>query len=109
MKTEDVEQARQRAIARLQTKANEAAARATDRHWQNGPFNVQRWVERAFNSAVAVVRQENPASGEDISKYLSRVAAQVRSMRDNGPDDDDEAWFTSAIDEACSLIIGAEP
>lgn len=104
----DREQARQRAITRLQAKADEAAVMATDRLWQHGPFNVQRWAERAFNSAVAVLRQEEPADDEDVSSYLSRVAAQVRSMRDSGPDADDEAWFSGAIDEACSLITGAQ-
>jgi hypothetical protein len=105
---DDIEQARQRAITRLQANPDEAAAMATDRFWQHGPFNVQYWVQRAFDSALAVLRQEEPADGEDVSSYLSRVAAQVHSMRDLGPDADDEAWFSSANEEACSLITGAQ-
>ena len=72
--------------------------------WRNGPFNVQRWAERGFLSALGVLRQTAPAADEQASAYLARVRAAVRALRGSGPDDDDEAWYDSALDEACNAI-----
>jgi hypothetical protein len=78
---DDIEQARQRAITRLQAKADEAAAMATDRSWQHGPFNVQRWVQRAFNSALAVLRQEEPADGGRIELFIESRRSSSQHAR----------------------------
>jgi len=101
---DDVEAARQQAIARLQQHADDAAARAADPYWTNGPYNVQRWVERGYNAAISVLTNNEPQPGDDRTAYLERMSAAVREMRDLGPDADDEAWYSSAIDEACALI-----
>lgn len=102
--TDDVQSARQQAIVRLQEQAEIAAAKASDPYWQNGPYNVQSWVERGYNVAISVLTNNEPHPGEDRKQYLSRMSAAVREMRDFGPDADDEAWYSSAIDEACALI-----
>ena len=98
------ETARANAITRLEAKAREANAKASDRYWQNGPHNVQRWVERGYLSAIAMVKQTPPAAGESSDSYLSRVSSLVRATRDDGPDDDDEGWYSGAIDDAASVV-----
>jgi hypothetical protein len=104
---ETIETVRERALKRLEQMASEAGAKAKDRYWQSGPFNVQRWVERAFLLAISTVRETEPIAGETPADHLQRVAEKVRSSREGGPDDDDEGWFTGAIDEACRIISGA--
>ena len=104
MNDTDVEASRQRAIARLDAKADEASVKASDRYWSSGPYNVQRWVERAYRVASAALRKTPPEQGEAPDRYLSRVAGQVRAMRDDGPDADDEAWYAGAIDDAAATI-----
>jgi len=105
---ETIETVRARALARLEKMASEAGAKATDRYWQNGPFNVQRWAERAFHLAIGRVKETEPNAGETPKGYLGRIAEKVSSSRDDGPDEDDEGWFSSAIDEACTIIRGAQ-
>lgn len=104
MPAPDLEQPRQQVIARLQERANEAAAKSTDRYWANGPYNVQRWVERGYLTAISLVQSTTPAAGESADAYFARVRDAVRAMRDDGPDEDDESWFAGAIDEAVRLI-----
>lgn len=78
--------------------------KANDRFWDNGPFNVQRWVERGYNAAIAVLTSHEPHPGEDPAAYLERMSAAVQELRDLGPDADDESWYAGAIDEASALI-----
>ena len=106
---ETIETVRQRALARLEAKALEVRARSKDRFWQNGPYNVQRWVERGYNSAIDTVQQTAPAAGEAPADYIDRLAAKVYSSREYGPDADDEGWFSGAIDDACSIIRDSKP
>ena len=101
---DEAEAARQKAIERLEAKAREAAGKALDRYWHNGPFNVQRWVERGYNSALGVLRQNSPEKGESARSYLSRMSEAVRELRELGPDADDEAWYSSAVDDAAFTI-----
>jgi hypothetical protein len=82
----------------------EAGAKAMDRYWQSGPFNVQRWAERAFVLAISRMRETEPIAGEPPADYLQRVAEKVRTSRNDGPDDDDEEWFAGAIDDACRIM-----
>jgi hypothetical protein len=103
----DCEEARRQAIARLEAKAAEADVKSRDRQWNNGPHNVQRWAAQAFRSAIAVVQRTAPNAGELPAAYLSRVASVVRAGRDDGPDDDDEGWFSGATDEAASTVTAA--
>ena len=104
MNDTDAEASRQRAIERLDARADEARAKASDRYWSSGPFNVQRWVERAYRVASAELRKTSPEQGEAPDRYLSRMAGQVRAMRDDGPDADDEGWYAGAIDDAAATI-----
>src|SRR5262249_36199774 len=105
---ENIETIRERALARLEAKTSEARARSMDRFWQNGPYNVQRWVERGYNSAINTVQQTAPTPGETPADYVDRLAAKVYSSREYGPDDD-EGWFSGAIDDACSIIRESKP
>ena len=102
----DVMAARAAAIERLVKAGAEAEAKARDPFWRNGPFNVQRWVQRGYIRAESLVRENDPRPGETAAVYLTRMSGLVYAERDNGPDADDEAWFASAIDEACMLIRG---
>ena len=104
MPASELEPSRQHVIARLQERAREAEAKSTDRYWANGPHNVQRWVERGYLSAIAIVQATPPSEDESPDAYFARVREKVRSIRDDGPDEDDESWFAGAIDEAVRLI-----
>ena len=111
---EPVGRARRDARDALADKAREAGARASDPYWRGSGGNVQRYVERAFDRAVALVRAREPEPGESGARYLMRIAAEVRAGRDDGPDSDDEAWFASATDEAAAIVgeharIAGEP
>jgi hypothetical protein len=99
-------EARQRAIAKVQALYDEAQAQSADRYWQNGPYNVKRWVARGFGAALAELKVE-PADGETAEQYARRISDKVRAWRGNGPDEDDESWYDSAIDEAAIAITVA--
>ncbi len=104
MSATELEESRQQVIARLQERASEAAAKSTDRYWANGPHNVQRWVERGYLTAIAIVQGTPPTANESPAAYFARLREEVRAVRDDGPDDDDEGWFSGAIDEATRQI-----
>lgn len=104
---ENSETVRERALARLKAKESEANLMSNDRFWMDGPYNVQQWAARGFYCAIRIVKETAPAAGETPADYLDRVAAEVHSYRDRGPDADLESWFASAIDEACMIIRGA--
>jgi hypothetical protein len=106
---ENIETVRERALARLEAKASEARARAMDPFWQNGLYNVQRWVECGYNSAINTVQETAPTAGETPADYIDRLAAKVYGSREYGPDADDEGWFSGAIDDACSIIRESKP
>ena len=97
------EEVRQRAIAKIQKLYDEAQAQSSDRYWQNGPYNVKRWVARGFGAALAELKVE-PDWEETAEHYVTRVSQKVRGWRGNGPDEDDESWFDRAIDEAAIAI-----
>jgi hypothetical protein len=104
MDPNDLEGVQRRAMARLGAKAAEAEAKATDRYWQNGPYNVQAWVAKAFHASIAFVARTAPAAAETRAAYVARLYDGVRALRDDGPDADDEAWYAGAIDEAARLV-----
>jgi hypothetical protein len=102
----DVMAARAAAIERLQRRAREVGAQADDPRWGNGRHNVKSWSELGFLRALGVVNGQQPRPGESATNYLTRVIGLVYAERDCGPDADDEAWFSSAIDESLTLIRG---
>jgi hypothetical protein len=99
------ELARRAANAALEQRAARARSRAGDPFWNtSGGANVQRWVERAYDCALAELRERVPEPGRNAQAYLEEIAARVRTQRSMGPDLDDEAWWSSTIDEAASII-----
>jgi hypothetical protein len=103
--TEQVEQARQRAIGRLEEKIEEDRVRFSRPHWQGAPNNPGNWVQSAYYTAIGLLKERDPLPGEDGEAYLRRVAAEVRERREAGPDADDEGWYASGIDAACGAIL----
>lgn len=100
----DVETMRAAVLEKLAQREAEAEARATDPYWNAGRHTPMRWVARAYFAAIRTVRESPPVANENSRDYFARVGSAVRARRDDGPDDDDEAWFASAIDEACMII-----
>ncbi len=100
----EVEQARQRAIVKLDALAAEAAARDREPMWRDGDDRPQRWVRQALVAARGVVAGHAVGDDETLDQYLSAMTKLVRGLRGTGPDRDDESWYDSAIDEACRVI-----
>ena len=96
--------ARQAAIGRLEAKAAEAGTRHADPFWTHGMQTPQRWAQRAYQAAISVMRDSAPRDGDTVDSYLARMRAEVAGYRGYGPDLDDEAWYDSAIEDACSTI-----
>jgi hypothetical protein len=93
-----------RVMAKLQAKYDEADKKSHDRYWNNGPYNVQRWVARGYGSAMGTLKEAAPLKQDSPRTFLLRVAEMVRSQRDLGPDADDESWYASAMDDAARII-----
>lgn len=100
----DVETVRAAVLEKLKQREAEAEGRATDPYWTAGRHTPMRWVARAYFAAIRIVRESPPATNENARDYFVRMGDAVRARRDDGPDDDDEAWFAGAIDEACMII-----
>ncbi|MBL8954772.1 MAG: hypothetical protein JNK82_28600 [Myxococcaceae bacterium] len=100
------EQARQRALAKVQARHGEARSKSNDPYWNSSTGNAQRWAAAGFSVALEHLRQK-PDEGESAEAYVKRISAAVRADRGNGPDGDDEGWFDGAIDDAAGLISRA--
>jgi hypothetical protein len=98
---------RDRVTEKLKQREHEADCRASDPYWNHGRHSPMRWVSRAFYAAVTIVSTSKPAANENVREYMTRLSNAVRAKRGDGSDDDDEAWYDSAIDEACSIIAMA--
>lgn len=99
------EQARQRALAKVQARHDEAVGQSNDPFWRHEHGNVKRWAASAYAVALEALRPP-PESTETAAQYVKRVSAEVRSRREFGPDDDDEGWYSGAMDDAATLISG---
>jgi hypothetical protein len=103
--TEQVEQARQRAIGRLEEKIDEERIRFSRPHWQGAPNNPGIWVQSAYYTAIGLLKEHEPGPGEDAEAYLRRVTAEIRARREDGPDADGDGWYAGGIDAACGAIM----
>lgn len=103
----DIEQVRAFVIEKLEQRWSEAQGRASDPYWTSGRHTPMKWAASAFSAATRIVRDSPPAPDESARDYFARMSSAVRARRDDGPDLDDEAWFSSAIDEACVVISSA--
>jgi len=101
-----IELLRERALQAIEDEARLAGLESRDPRWSRGRGgpNVKRWAERGFHSAAAVVRNLAAEPGESLESWMTRASAELQRTRDLGPDDDDEAWFASAVDEARRIL-----
>jgi hypothetical protein len=103
----DIATARDKVIAQLTALADEAGRLDADPYWHSGLSTPQRWRQRGFHSALGILAHDPPTPSDSQQTYFARIDARVRDLRGEGPDLDDEGWYDTAIDEACSVLARA--
>ena len=88
---------RERAIEAIQAQARLEGRDSDDRRWSRG--------QAGFRSATTLIGTLAAERDESLDSWLTHALVELERTRDLGPDDDDERWFASAVDEARRILV----